>query len=196
MFEATHLRLFQNILANSGFNSDTPETSTQKPLPLVPRYEPINPTLPGDQWDDSEPSNLDELNQQTAKQSAKELEKIAVRQDRWNVLFRVSALLVPVAISFAFLQLSWRHHYWHDSNENVGEQLALLQIAAKAHEILITLSLSDLVLHYLRQQLSSYSGLPFGLFASAYQVSLGAQPLSFGFLHSVKSMLRPRHVQW
>lgn len=170
--------------------------STNKPLPIGSRYEPIDPTLPADQWDDSEPSNIEELNQQTAKQSAKELEKVAVRQSRFGVLFRSCVLLALAALSFAILQLSWRHRYWRDSNENVSEELAVLQIAAKAHEILITLSLSDLVLHYLQQQLSSSRGLPFGLFTSAYQVALGAQPISFGFLYSAKSILRPRDVQW
>lgn len=171
----------------------------EKPVPIDPQYEAIDPTLPPDQWDDSEPSNVQELNQQLAQQSPTQLERVAILQSRLRAVPRVLALLVPVALSFAILQLSWRHVYWRDSNRNpraISENLAVLQIAAKAHEIIIVLSLSDVVLHYLRQQISSSRGLPFGLFTSAYQVALGSQPLSFGFFYSLKSSLWRRDVQW
>ena len=169
----------------------------KKPADLL--YEAIDPTLPADQWDDSEPGNIQELDRQIAQQSTKELEKVAIRHSRPYALLRVCALLVPVALSFAILQLSWRHRYWHDSVHNpvtLSEDLATLQIAAKAHEILIVLSLSDLVLYYLRQRLSSTHGLPFGLFTSAYQFALGGQPISQGFFYSVKSLLFRHGERW
>ena len=109
------------------------------------------------------------------------------------------ALLIPVALSFAILQLSWRYVYWRDSNHDpraVSEDLGILQIAAKAHEVLMVLSLSDLVLHYLRQGLSSPAGLPFGLFTSAYSVALGSQPVSFSFFYALKSLCRRTTIQW
>lgn len=171
----------------------------EKPVPVGPRYEAIDPTLPADQWDDAEPSNVEELDRRFAQQSSKELKKVAIYQSRLRAVPRIIALLVPVAISFTILQLSWRHVYWRDSNQNpraISENVAILQIAAKAHEILIVLSLSDVVLHHLRQQISSSHGLPFGLFTSAYQVALGSQPLSFGFFYSLRSSLWRRNVQW
>ena len=166
---------------------------------IDPRYEAIDATLPADQWDDFEPSNIEELDRQIATDSSKELEKIAIKQSRFRVLLRVLALLVPVGLSFAILQLSWRHIYWRNSNHNpraISEDLAILQIAAKAHEVLMVLSLSDLVLHFLRQQVSSAQGLPFGLFTSAYQVALGSQPISYGFFHGICSSFQRPSLKW
>lgn len=172
---------------------------TDRSAVLDPRYEVIDPSLSPDQWDDSEPSNIHELGRQLNQQSSKELDKVAIRQSRFRVLPRILALFVPVAASFAILQLSWRQLYWRDSDgrpRSISEDLAKLQIAAKTQEVLIGLSLSDIVLHHLRQQLSSENGLPFGLFTSAYQVALGTQPFSFGFFYSVKSSFWRRDIRW
>lgn len=168
---------------------------------LDPQYEIIDPAFVADHdhWDDSEPTNIQELDRELAQQSSTELAKVAVRQSRRRALLRVCALLVPVAVSFAILQFSWRQRYWRDSNDNpvaISENLAVLQIAAKAHEVCIVLSLSDLVLHYLRQRLSSSCGLPFGLFISAYQVALGGQPISLGFFYSIRTSVRHKIIQW
>jgi len=109
---------------------------------LDPQYEIIDPAFVADHdhWDDSEPTNIQELDRELAQQSSTELAKVAVRQSRRRALLRVCALLVPVAVSFAILQFSWRQRYWRDSNDNpvaISENLAVLQIAAKAHEVCI-----------------------------------------------------------
>ena len=180
-----------------------------KPAFLDPRYQTIHQNFPTEQldsseqqWDDSEPTNVEELDRELAQQSSTELEKIAIRQNRVAALLRVCALLVPVGLSLGVLQLSWRQLYWRGQGDSTGnpkginEDLAIFQIASKAHEVLIVLSLSDLILHYLRQQLVSSQGLPFGLLTSAYQVALGSQPVSIGFFYAVKSSLRLRPIKW
>ena len=46
-----------------------------------------------------------------------------------------------------------------------------MQFLAKLHEILIVISLSDIILHRLQYEMIQRQGIPFGLLASGYQVS-------------------------
>ena len=49
--------------------------------------------------------------------------------------------------------------------------------------------MSYIVLHYVRRQLISANGIPFGLLTSAYQVTLGCAPFSIGFWNICKSFI-------
>ena len=67
-------------------------------------------------------------------------------------------LLLPVAVSFAILQLTFRHLYWRDVEvPGTSQILGVFQVSAKAHEILIIYSLSKIVLYHLRVDLCSIS---------------------------------------
>ena len=106
-------------------------------------------------------------------------------------------LLTLVTVSVGILQLSFRNVYWRDSvHSGTTELLGVLQVAAKAHELLIVYSLSQIVLHYLRARLSSLSGLPFGLFVYGYSNTLGQLPLALGFWESLVSAFWKIHFQW
>lgn len=84
--------------------------------------------------------------------------------------------IIPVAITFGILQLSFRDYYWADAGaENQRIQLSALQVAAKGHEILILMSLSSMVLHYARKLMASPKGISFGLLEAAY-----SNPWAFG----------------
>lgn len=167
---------------------------------LDPQYRSIQPAST-DQLAQPEPTS-DELEYEDEQESNTELQKVAISQNRSRALLQTCALLLPVGLSFGILQLSFRHVYWRGGGEadgdphGINEILGVLQLAAKVHEIFIVFSLSQLVLHYLRQQLISARGLPFGLFTSAYLVALGSHPLSRGFLYSWKSIFRRKHIQW
>ncbi|KAL9041907.1 MAG: hypothetical protein Q9214_003949, partial [Letrouitia sp. 1 TL-2023] len=126
-----------------------------------------------------------------------EYRRISVRKDRQKSMSSAVVLLIPVGISFGILQLTFRNLYWRDAQKpGTSEQLGLMQVAAKAHEILIVYSLSQLVLHYLRVLLGSVSGMPFGLFASGYSHTLGQLPLAPDFWQSFVSAFRTRHIRW
>ena len=99
-------------------------------------------------------------------------------------------LLLPIAISLAILRLSFRKQYWSDASSGTSEILAVFQLVAKAHEILIIYSLSIILLYYLKPRLSSSSGLPFGFFASSYGQYLGKPPIGFSFWSSLASLYK------
>ena len=85
----------------------------------------------------------------------KEGEKVAIRRSILAVLVRIYYYSVPVGVSFTILQSSFRRIYWRGtgnsgdgylSKYSISEVLNVLQLVAKAHEVLIVLSLSHIVL--------------------------------------------------
>lgn len=86
----------------------------------------------------------------------KAAKKAAVRHGRSRALLWCLLHIVPVAVSFSILQLSFRTVYWQNMGASrQNEQLAAFQVVAKVHELLITLSLSYIVLYYVQQDLLS-----------------------------------------
>ena len=81
--------------------------------------------------------------------------------------------IVPVLISGTLLALSAGKVYFGDLNGPAWEWFALqaFQYAAKAHDLLMTVSIADIVLHRIRWDLIVANGVPFGLLSSAYQLS-------------------------
>jgi len=162
---------------------------------VEPHYETIDP--------DSINLTIDP-DDEFAEKALREPEKVAISESQVGAVLRTPLYLLPVGLSFGILQLSFRHIYWrgtsssdsHASRYSIGETLSILQIVAKVHEILIVTSLSYLVLHYIRQQLCSPSGLSFGLFTSAYQTTFCGHPLSHAFWQTCKSFIRKRTFQW
>lgn len=103
--------------------------------------------------------------------------------------------VVPVVVSFSILQLSFRNVYWEDIGApNQNAKLGGFQVAAKVHEILITVSMSYLMLHHVRKALISSDGLPLGLFEAAFRVTLGGQPFSYGLWTTVREATRPSNL--
>jgi hypothetical protein len=95
--------------------------------------------------------------------------------------------IVPVAVTFGILQLSFRNYYWADADaKNQRAKLSALQIAAKGHEILILVSLSSMVLHYTRKLMVKPSGISFGLLEAAYQSGLSSNPWTIGNWQALK----------
>lgn len=126
-----------------------------------------------------------------------ERRRVPVQKRRFRAYFRALILLFPVGVSCGILQLIFSNRYWRDiQRSGNSEALGILQIAAKAHEILIVYSLSKVVLHYVRILLGSSSGVPFGLFASAYGHTLGKPALAFGFWPSLVSTFWRWYTQW
>ena len=115
--------------------------------------------------------------QELTPAASREPEKVAIIYSLPKLLFQILLHLVPVGLSFAILQLSFRNIYWrgaggsgsgHLRRYSTNEVLSILQIVAKVHEILIVLSLSYIVLYYLRRQLISAEGVSFGCVYSSF----------------------------
>ncbi|KAI0159643.1 hypothetical protein GGR57DRAFT_520906 [Xylariaceae sp. FL1272] len=122
--------------------------------------------------------------------------KIALRtQLRFFSWLHPLVHLLPVAVTFAILQLSFRDVYWADEHDfDAAWWQAILQFPAKIHELLITGSLSAIVLHIFRRMVVGPHGIPLGLMVGAYQMGSAeylfsksfAQPLRFSFIRGHK----------
>lgn len=121
-------------------------------------------------------------------------QKTTVVQRHPHTFIRVLFLLCPVAVTSTTLTMNWCNIFMKSGTAN--QTLALLQIAAKAHEILITLSLSEILVYYLRQRLMSKHGISLGLFSAAYSVGLGSLPFLRTFWHPFSWSMRPGKVNW
>ena len=115
-------------------------------------------------------------------------------QNRFRTLLQVLYLLLPVAFTSVTLSLSWRGVYF--TSRSINMTLAQLQIAAKLHDVLIALSLSEVLLYHLRNQLTSERGTNFGLFSVAYSIAVGSFPSLEAFWHPFYASMRPGHVRW
>ena len=121
-------------------------------------------------------------------------QNVAIMQSRVYALKRVLYLLAPLTFTFTILGLNWCNVYM--TSRNANQTLALLQMVAKFHDILLTLSMSDIMLYYLQRQLLSDDGTVFGLFGPAYSVGVGSLPFLNSFWHPMYRSMWPGYVQW
>jgi hypothetical protein len=80
--------------------------------------------------------------------------------------------IVPILITGVLLALAGARVYFSDLNGFPDQNRALqaLQYAAKLHEILMAMSIADMVLHRIRWLLLKGRGVPFGYMSAAYQL--------------------------
>lgn len=122
------------------------------------------------------PSNPLSSNE-TSQPPLPEYGTVTVKSSRLHALLDCTIHILPIALSLGVLQLSFRNVYWLDEGaDRINTYRDILQVAAKAHEILIVFSLSKVVLYHLQCGLLSTAGVPLWLFSIAYRVSLGGQP--------------------
>lgn len=94
-----------------------------------------------------------------------EPEKIAIRQNRVTALLRALIHALPLGLAIFEIVLNWKSHY-------VGAFFVkqnYFQFVAKTHEILMQASIATVVLSYIRYQISSSKGMPFGAVLGALQ---------------------------
>ena len=89
-----------------------------------------------------------------------------------KALLRSTLHVSTILIASFLITLSARRVYFSDIDGFPGQDIFLqsLQYVVKAHEILMTASITDVVLHRIRWDLIS-AGVPFGLLSAAYQLS-------------------------
>lgn len=94
-----------------------------------------------------------------------EPEKVAVRQSRVTTFLRALIHVLPLGLAIFEIILNLKGHY-------VGatfDKQNYLQFVAKAHEISMQASLATIVLSYIRHQIGTGAGMPFGAMLGALQ---------------------------
>ena len=96
-----------------------------------------------------------------------EPKKIVIRKSRVTALLRMFIHVIPMGIALAEIILNVRGHY---IGRDFSKQ-SYVQFAAKAHELTMQASLAAIVLSYVRYEVSSSRGMPFGAFLGSLQFS-------------------------
>lgn len=117
------------------------------------RYAKLQPDSRGPHLEAHE-YHLEDMNyaedsdQELAPTALREPEKVAIIHSLARALLQIVLYLVPVGLTFAILQLSFREIYWRGvgssgsgrfSRYSINQVLNMLQIVAKAHEVLIVI---------------------------------------------------------
>lgn len=91
--------------------------------------------------------------------------------------------IIPVLVTLTLIAMSAMTLYYSDLDAFSTQDVALqaFQFAVKAHEILITISITDIVLHRVRWDLLVLGEMPFGFLTSAYQLSRVEYLFSYQF---------------
>ena len=110
--------------------------------------------------------------------------KIAIRKDRAIALLRNLIHLIPVSVSLCEIILNWNTYY-------VGVPIynqAVYQLLAKIHEIAIQASLAAVIFSYIRHELTTGKGIPFGALLSGLQISQVSYLWSMEFWGTIRSV--------
>ena len=110
--------------------------------------------------------------------------KIAIRQDRAIALLRSLIHLIPISVSLCEIILNWNTYYVGISIYNQ----AVYQLLAKIHEITIQASLAAVVFSYIRHELTTGKGVPFGALLSGLQVNQVSYLWSMEFWGTIRSV--------
>ena len=110
--------------------------------------------------------------------------KIAIRKDRAIALLRNLIHLIPVSVSLCEIVLNWNTYYVGVSIYNQ----AVYQLIAKTHEIAIQASLAAVVFSYIRHEMTTGKGIPFGALLSGLQISQLSYLWSMEFWGALRSV--------
>ncbi|KAF2802492.1 uncharacterized protein BDZ99DRAFT_576859 [Mytilinidion resinicola] len=98
--------------------------------------------------------------------------KVALVKSVWIALWRCGIHLLAIAVTMCLVALYARKIYPTDyGGRNQAIILNGFQFVAKAHELILLASLSNIVLDEIRRRLSRTRGVPFSLLTSGYQLT-------------------------
>ncbi|KAG7406293.1 hypothetical protein Forpe1208_v014510 [Fusarium oxysporum f. sp. rapae] len=137
---------------------------TQSAGDLSPWTDPTTSTLLGNDLMDKCVGNNEPLKKVCSNSRSSAL---------WHfILFHLPAMLVTLTL----LILHVTNIRWDPSHPTADERAAL-QFAAKAHESLILISLTDILLHRIRYGLLGRNGVPLGFLSSPFNISFSVRYL-------------------
>ncbi|KAL8784087.1 MAG: hypothetical protein Q9195_009177 [Heterodermia aff. obscurata] len=111
--------------------------------------------------------------------------KVAIQQSRRIALARCLIHGIPVGFALFEIILNWNNYYVGVHTYSV----ALYQLGAKIHEIMIQASLAAIIFSFVRHELVLGGGLPFGSLFSALQVNQISYLWSMEYWGSIRSHL-------
>ncbi|PMD29179.1 hypothetical protein L207DRAFT_642636 [Hyaloscypha variabilis F] len=97
-----------------------------------------------------------------------EEKKIAIQKDRIDACIRSLVHVIPLAGAITLLILNFMRYYVGTFSSN---GTAALQFAAKLHEMTMVSSLTTVLLSYVRYELVSKRGLPFGAIFASFRIT-------------------------
>ncbi|KAH7127982.1 hypothetical protein B0J13DRAFT_564812 [Dactylonectria estremocensis] len=107
-----------------------------------------------------------------------EQKKSVCSNSKSSALWRFIFFHLPaVAVTMFLVVLYVKQQKWSPSHPS-AEQLSALQFAAKAHESLILISLTEIIFHKIRYGLLTSDGIPLGFLTSAFHL---ASPIQYIF---------------
>ena len=113
--------------------------------------------------------------------------KIVIRKSRPYALVRALIHIVPVGVAMWEITINWNTYYLGATIRNQ----AYYQFGAKMHEMTAQASLAAIVFTYIRYEMSSGQGLPFGAMFSGLQISQASYLWSMEFWGSICSKYLP-----
>ena len=113
--------------------------------------------------------------------------KIAIRKSRPYALLRALIHIIPVGVAMWEITINWNTYYLGGTIRNQ----AYYQFGAKIHEMTAQASLTAIVFSYIRYEMSSGQGLPFGAMFSGLQISQASYLWSMEFWGSIYSKHLP-----
>ncbi|KAK0718449.1 hypothetical protein B0T26DRAFT_676617 [Lasiosphaeria miniovina] len=125
--------------------------------------------------DKKQPLNFDELDHVPASPFTPggkkvKLKRVASHRKLNAVFFIVKFHILALTVTFVLVGLYATGFVWGPPGPS-QDMLSALQFAAKVHEGLIILSVSNILLHRVRYLLISQGGVPLGLITSPWQIS-------------------------
>ena len=107
--------------------------------------------------------------------------KVALKRRHPSPFLHSLIHLPSIATTIGVLSWTFRSVFWQAPGPEINSDLDAMQFAAKIHETLIILSLSSMVLYYVRHALIGLHGVPLGLVGAGFQLNLAAYLFSREF---------------
>ena len=119
----------------------------------------------------------------------REEKKVAIYHSIWYFCIESIFHLIPIGIGIGLVRLNLVGHYVGSNYSAVNDSVELVgfQVAAKMVELLCVASIARFILAFVRHELVSSRGIPFGLLASSLDFSHVAYPLSHEYWSVVRA---------
>ena len=113
--------------------------------------------------------------------------KVAIRKNYSVAVLRSLIHLIPIGVALSEIILNWNVYY---VGVSVYSQV-IYQLVAKTHEIMIQASLATILFSYIRHDITTGKGVPFGALSSSLQVSQISYLWSMEFWGTIRSVDLP-----
>jgi hypothetical protein len=126
--------------------------------------------------------------------------KQAMRRSRWIVTLTLTTHLLPICAAITLVFFNIRGYYIGGELAGLSGyddvKLSALQFTAKLHELMMQASLSVVVVDFIRHELVTGEGIPFGAIFGSLQFSNISYLWSKEFSGTLKAHFRTSFIKW